>query len=121
MGFFLAWDGWDYFLRGADVSGQPEFWIQDLRKYILPGLLWVIGGLGFCVAAYGIWSANEWGRKTALYAGAAIVMGWIIIKIISLGFGLPAPLLDLFVGISALFSLSNDVRKYCAPVKRIRR
>lgn len=40
MGFFIAWDGLTYFMKGADVTGQPEFWIADLRKYILPGILW---------------------------------------------------------------------------------
>ncbi len=114
MGIFIALDGWSYFQQGMDVSNAPEPWIQDLRRYILPGILWILGGLGFCASAFGIWTAKEWGRQAGLYSGAAIVAGWILIKIVSLGFGNPAPLLSLFVGIPALYLLTQEVRVYCS-------
>ena len=113
MGFFIAWDGLTYFMKGADVTGQPEYWIADLRKYILPGILWIAGGLGFMASAIGLWLASEKARVIGLYSGAALVTGWVLIKIISLGFGLPASLLSLFVGVPALYLLTEEARAYC--------
>jgi hypothetical protein len=113
MGFFIAWDGWGYFMKGVDVSTAPEFWVQDLRHYIFPGALWVLGGLGFCASAIGLWSAKNWARVAGLYSGAALVAGWILIKIISLGFGNPASLLSLFVGIPAFYLLTDEAKAYC--------
>ena len=112
MGVFIALDGWSYFLQGIDVGDAPEFWIQDLRRYIFPGILWIFGGVGFIASALGTWSAREWGRLAGLYSGAAIVAGWLIIKIISLGFGNPAPFLSLLVGIPALYLLTQEARDY---------
>ncbi len=114
MGILVALDGWSYFQQGMDVSNAPEVWIQDLRRYILPGILWILGGWGFVVSAFGIWSAKEWGRLAGLYSGAAIVAGWILIKLISLGFGNPPQQLGLYVGIPALYLLTQDARDYCS-------
>ncbi len=114
MGFFIAWDGWGYFVKGMDVSTAPDVWIQDLRRYILPGILWMVGGLGFCSSALGLWDSRDWARNVGLYSGAALVIGWILIKMISLGFGNPAPLLSLFVGIPALYLLTGEVKAFTA-------
>lgn len=114
MGTFIALDGWSYFQRGMDVSNAPEVWIQDLRGYILPGILWVLGGWGFVASAYGIRLSKKWAIQTGLYSGAAIVAGWILIKLISLGFGNPPQQLGLYAGIPALYLLTQDARDYCS-------
>ena len=114
MGVFVALDGWSYFQKGLDVSNAPEVWLQDLRRYILPGILWVLGGWGFAASAYGIWFSKKWAIQTGLYSGAAIVAGWILLKLISLGFGNPPEQLGLYVGMPALYLLTQDARDYCS-------
>ena len=113
-GGFVALDGWSYFQKGMDVSNAPEVWIQDLRRYILPGILWVLGGWGFAASAYGIWFSKKWAIQAGLYSGAAIVAGWILLKLISLGFGNPPEQLGLYVGMPALYLLTQDARDYCS-------
>ena len=112
MGFFIAWDGWSYFVKGMDVGNAPDVWVQDLRGYVLPGILWMAGGLGFCASAFGLWAGRSWARIVGLYSGPALVVGCVLIKLISLGFGNPAPLLSLFVGIPALYLLTDEAKAF---------
>ena len=122
MGGFIFFGGLDYWKQGANginsVSTDPDpqliqSWSPEYQDQMLVGMLWMLGGLGFWAAAFGLWNSKEWGRKAGLLSGGAIVAGWVIIKIVSLSWGAPPTFISLLVGLPMLYLLTEEVRDYC--------
>jgi len=126
MGGLVAIYGLSYLKEGMDginsasTDYNPQLvrsWFPYFRYYMLAGLIWILGGLGYWSASYGLLNSEEWGRKIGLYAGGAIIVGWAIIKFVSLSFKNPPPLIGLLVGVSAGYLLTKEIRDYCGSRK----
>ena len=122
MGALVLFYGFSYFKEGLDGINSASTDIDPplvrslfpyFRTYMLAGAIWMLGGLGYLAGSFGIWNAEGWGRKLALYAGGAIVLGWAIIQYVSYSFKNAPPLISLFVGLIALYLLTRDARDYC--------
>ncbi|MFN8412644.1 MAG: hypothetical protein U0Z26_09675 [Anaerolineales bacterium] len=96
---------------------DPELirsWFPYFRTYMWGGALFGLGGLGYLVSAFFLWNAEERGRQIGLYAGGAIVLGWGIIKNLSLHFRNPPSFGSLLVGLLALYLFTEEFRRYCS-------
>jgi hypothetical protein len=122
MGGLVLYYGFSYFKEGMDginsaaTDIDPQLiqsWFPYFRAYMWAGAIWMLGGLGYLAGSLGIWNAEGWGRRLALYAGGTIVLGWAIIQWVSASFKNAPPLISLFVGLIAVYLLTTEAREYC--------
>ena len=90
-----------------------DLWLGYFKTYVFVGIVWVIGGICYFVSAIALLNRAEWGRIVTIISIIAISIGWIIIKIVSLSFALPLPLIGIIIALPMLYLLTPQVRDYC--------
>lgn len=100
-------------IGAAATDELSRSWLPYYWWYAIVGIVWVLGTLVSWVAAFFLFNADDWGRKAGIYSIIPIAVGWGIIKIISLSWGNPPPLIGLLVVIPMLYLLTEQVRDYC--------
>ena len=104
---------------GAAWGDPPDelalkFWVPYFKTYVAVGLIWIAGGVCYCISAIVLLNGVEWGRRVTIISIIAISIGWIIIKFVSLSFALPLPLIGIIIAVPMLYLWTREVREYCA-------
>jgi len=83
-------------------------WFPYFQTYVVAGILFILGGLGYIVSTFFLWNRDLKGKTIALYSGGAIVIAWGVVQNLSMHFRNPPPFGSLLVGLLALYLLTKD-------------